>query len=121
MRQLDNGRSLNEVLAGEVVDRDSRFLAVGTPVLVYRTHQGAPHWFYGPSSASDSDEYSMEPYVEGVVREARCRAGDDGVYRVTVCRNGRELYLDWMDRYWVRLPGEEPPTYPPGMQPVSPR
>jgi hypothetical protein len=109
-----------EVLEGAIVDDSSAggdvaVLAPGTAVRVYRTSQSSPHWFYDPATGqcADPDVYgkacfSMDPYVDGTVREV----GESGEhYQVTVDRDGRELYLDWMARYWVRLLSEEPPTY----------
>lgn len=89
-------------------------LAVGQPVRVYPTGRSSPTWFYDPATDTCTTEFSMDEFEVGQIREATCgEVDDDGHqlqwYRVTVLRGDRELYVDWLSRYWVRLLDEPGP------------
>lgn len=54
---------------------------------------------------------SWEPYETGTLLEEL--PGDleahERLYRVTVVKDDKELFIDWTNRYWVRLPTEPAP------------
>jgi len=84
-------------------------LEIGQVVRVFRTHSAGTLWLCDPKTGTYAEPADVahvrEDHVVGTVRE---RQGD--CYRVTVLRGGRELYVDWMARYWIRLSHEPPPT-----------
>jgi hypothetical protein len=83
-------------------------LEIGQAVRVFRTHSAGTLWLYDPETGAYAEPagvaYVREDHAVGTVRE---RQGD--CYRVTVLRSGRELYIDWTARYWIRLSHEPPP------------
>lgn len=53
---------------------------------------------------------STEPYETGTLREQLdAEERHRRLYRVTVVKDGQELFIDWTNRYWVRLPTEPSP------------
>lgn len=54
---------------------------------------------------------SWEPFETGTVREElpRSRGEDQRLYRITIVKDGQELFIDWTSRYWIRLPDEPAP------------
>lgn len=89
-------------------DLDLPELTIGQVVRVFRTHSSGSLWLYDPKTQKYADDGMIrEAFAVGKVRERR---GD--CYRVTVLRRGREYYLDWMSRYWVRLSHEPAPEVP---------
>lgn len=96
----------NEIRNNE--DLDLPELAVGQVVRVFRTHSAAPLWLYDPDTGACAEPAEIalvrENFAVGKVRE---RWGD--CYRITVMRRGRELYVDWMARGWIRLSHEPAP------------
>ncbi len=83
-------------------------LQIGQVVRVYRTHSAGTLWLHDPETGAYAEPAEVahvrEDHAVGKVRE---RNGD--CYRVTVLRRGRELYVDWMSRYWIRLSHEPAP------------
>lgn len=79
-------------------------LKIGAVVKVFSTSSSSPIWFYDPDTNKCTTEYSREPFEVGKVRERR---GD--CYRVTVLRRGRELFVDFRSRHWIRMSHERAP------------
>lgn len=82
-------------------------LAIGMPVRAYRSHAAGTLWLYDPATGTYAEDgWVPEGFVEGVVREI----GTTGeVYRVTVTRNGRELFADWRSWWWITRLDEPAP------------
>lgn len=57
---------------------------------------------------------SMEPFETGTLREELDGITDAHLrlYRVTIAKDDRDLFIDWTSRYWVRLPDEPAPGQP---------
>jgi hypothetical protein len=53
---------------------------------------------------------STEPFESGTLSEdLGMEHPQDRLYRVTVVKDGQELFIDWTSRYYVRLPDEAAP------------
>lgn len=100
-------------------------LAVGTRVRVYRTGKSTVLWFNDPATGRIVTErsFTTEPYVWGRVRNHHTgETGEDlRSYDVTVIHEGRELYLTWCHRNFVRRWWERGPKFAPGMKPRKTR
>lgn len=85
-------------------------LDVGERVRVFKTHAAGTLWLYDPETGQPAENgYVPEGHAEGVIRETNPAIWPAGVYRVTVVRDGRELYADWSARHWIRRPDEPEP------------
>lgn len=85
-------------------------LDVGEKVRVFKTHAAGTLWLYDPETGQPAENgYVREGHADGVIREADPAIWPAGVYRVTVVRDDRELYVDWMARHWIRRPDEPEP------------
>ncbi len=75
-------------------------LVIGQNVRVYRAHASGSLRLKDPATGRPHRDGDVDgDFVIGNVREHR-----DGTdfYRVTVIRNGVEMYVDWMSRHWIR-------------------
>lgn len=90
-----------------MMTEDLPALTVGQVVRVFRGAKGSPIFFVDPATGRYADVPPCTGEFEvGVIRENH--AGTDA-YRVTVRKRGRELYIDWTGRYWIRLSHEPAP------------
>lgn len=87
-------------------------LTPGQTVRVYRAAGSEPIRFFEPGREwLAAVAPSTEPFETGTLREelGGAEEGHQRLYRVTVIRDEQELFIDWTNRYWVRLPTEPKP------------
>lgn len=89
-------------------------LAPGQQVRVYRGPDDAIRFFEPGREWPALVSPSTDEFVTGTLREHLPGSTElhERYYRVTVLRDDQEVYVDWTNRYWIRLldepaPGEE--------------
>lgn len=86
-------------------------LTPGQDVRVYRMPGEVIRFYEPPREWLANVAPSRDEFVTGTLREELDDTSErhERYYRVTVTTDGQELYIDWTNRYWIRLPHEPAP------------